>query len=118
MPTYEYRCEQCGQTVELVHPVGADPGLCPVCKGKLHRVFTSIGVIFKGAGFHSTDYRKGPPPKEEGAPSQSATDQSSEPPKGSASEATKGSATDTPSGSATDTSSGSATTKGSAGSAS
>lgn len=57
MPLYEYRCTQCNHLFEAYHPVGAQPGLCPACGGPVRRVFTSVGLIFKGPGFHATDYR-------------------------------------------------------------
>lgn len=61
MPVYEYRCTRCNHLFEEVHQVGGLPGPCPVCGGPARRVFTSVGLIFKGTGFHTTDYRKGKP---------------------------------------------------------
>src|SRR3990170_3531615 len=58
MPTYEYRCLNCNHVFETLHEVGGDPGPCPNCGGKPQRIFTSVGLIFKGSGFHTTDYRK------------------------------------------------------------
>lgn len=58
MPLYEYRCENCGQTFEVTHAVGGTPGPCPACGGPVRRRFSSVGLIFKGSGFHATDYRK------------------------------------------------------------
>ncbi len=60
MPVYEYRCTQCNHLFEAFHHVGGSPGPCPVCGGPARRVFTSVGLIFKGSGFHTTDYRKSP----------------------------------------------------------
>src|SRR5436309_16020248 len=58
MPVYEYRCTRCDHLFEVTHEVGGTPGPCPVCGGPARRVFTSVGLIFKGSGFHTTDYRK------------------------------------------------------------
>jgi putative FmdB family regulatory protein len=60
MPIYEYRCSNCTHVFEVLHEVGGHPGPCPNCgaTGTAHRVFTSVGLIFKGSGFHTTDYRK------------------------------------------------------------
>lgn len=58
MPLYEYRCSNCNHVFEVHHDVGASPGPCPVCGGTPRRIFTSVGLIFKGSGFHTTDYRK------------------------------------------------------------
>jgi putative FmdB family regulatory protein len=58
MPVYEYRCTSCQHLFEVVHAVGGTGGPCPVCGGPARRVFTSVGLIFKGSGFHATDYRK------------------------------------------------------------
>lgn len=58
MPVYEYRCTVCNNVFEVHHHVGGTPGPCPVCGGAPRRIFTSVGVIFKGSGFHTTDYRK------------------------------------------------------------
>jgi putative FmdB family regulatory protein len=60
MPIYEYRCTNCNHVFEVFHEVGGHPGSCPNCgaTGTAHRVFTSVGLIFKGSGFHTTDYPK------------------------------------------------------------
>ena len=60
MPTYEYLCKACDHRFELVQKV-SDPAPvdCPVCEqGPIQKIFTSVGVIFKGSGFHVNDYRK------------------------------------------------------------
>lgn len=56
MPLYEYRCTICQHVFEVHHEVGGAPGPCPVCGGEVRRLFTSVGLVFKGSGFHSTDY--------------------------------------------------------------
>ena len=58
MPTYEYECQDCGHTFEKFQGIKDIPlKKCPKCKGKLQRlVGGGAGVIFKGSGFHATDY--------------------------------------------------------------
>ena len=57
MPVYEYRCKQCGKTHEVEHGFNDPrPTSCPSCGGHLVRVFHPVGVVFKGSGFHKTDY--------------------------------------------------------------
>ena len=60
MPVYVYRCEQCGQTIER-RPSFSDAPLtvCESCQGSLRRVLHPVGIVFKGSGFHNTDYRTG-----------------------------------------------------------
>ena len=59
MPVYEYRCKSCGETHEIEHGFNDErPTKCPTCGGQLIRVFHPIGVVFKGSGFHKTDYGK------------------------------------------------------------
>jgi putative FmdB family regulatory protein len=67
MPTYEYSCQKCGQTFEAFHSISAEPfrecpkELCRLPKwghGKVRRLpGPGAGLIFKGSGFYSTDYR-------------------------------------------------------------
>lgn len=59
MPTYEYRCESCAHVFELLHGMTEDPAPeCPECGGKSGRLISGgSALIFKGNGFHATDYR-------------------------------------------------------------
>jgi len=67
MPTYEYSCQKCGQTFEAFQSMRDEPfrecpkDLCRLAKwghGKVKRLLgTGAGLIFKGSGFYSTDYR-------------------------------------------------------------
>ena len=58
MPTYEYRCKDCGNHLEVVQSFTDEPLTeCPSCKGNLRKVFGSIGITFKGSGFYKTDSR-------------------------------------------------------------
>ncbi len=59
MPTYTYRCENCGVQFDRKHSFN-DPPLtnCPECKKKaLRKVYTPVGIVFKGSGFYATDHR-------------------------------------------------------------
>ena len=64
MPTYEYVCNKCNHRFERLQSITARPlKRCPKCRGKLERVIHGgAGLVFKGAGFYSTDYRKGGAP--------------------------------------------------------
>jgi putative FmdB family regulatory protein len=58
MPTYEYRCKSCGEHLEVVQSFTDDPLTdCPACGGDLRKVFSTIGIAFKGSGFYKTDSR-------------------------------------------------------------
>ena len=60
MPTYEYKCKDCGEGLEAVQAFTDDPLTeCPACGGRLKKVFGSIGISFKGSGFYKTDARSG-----------------------------------------------------------
>jgi putative FmdB family regulatory protein len=60
MPTYAYKCKDCGHALE-VHQGFSDPSLteCPVCGGRLRKQYGSVGVTFNGSGFYRTDSRAG-----------------------------------------------------------
>jgi putative FmdB family regulatory protein len=62
MPIYEYRCTQCQHIFERYQPVGDPVPTCPQCGSASKKVYASVGLIFKGSGFHTTDYRKTPAP--------------------------------------------------------
>jgi len=64
MPLYEYRCTKCGHLFEVTHGVGATVERCERCGGAVRKVFSPVGIIFKGSGFHINDYRKTPAPAE------------------------------------------------------
>lgn len=60
MPTYQYTCTDCGEQVEAVQKFSDDPlTVCPHCGGKLRKVFSPVGIVFKGSGFYRTDSRNG-----------------------------------------------------------
>ncbi len=58
MPTYQYRCVDCGSELEVVQKF-TDASLteCPECDGSLRKVYSAVGVVFKGSGFYATDNR-------------------------------------------------------------
>lgn len=58
MPTYQYRCKDCANDLEVVQKF-TDASLteCPHCRGELRKVFNAVGVVFKGSGFYATDSR-------------------------------------------------------------
>ena len=58
MPTYQYACTACGHRFEAVQSF-SDASLsdCPECAGRLRKVFSSVGIVFKGSGFYRTDSR-------------------------------------------------------------
>ena len=60
MPTYQYRCTECGDQVEAVQKFTDDPlTVHDECGGRLRKVFSPVGIVFKGSGFYRTDSRKG-----------------------------------------------------------
>lgn len=60
MPIYEYACTACGERTEARQGF-TDPPLteCPVCGGKLRKLYSPVGIVFKGTGFYATESRKG-----------------------------------------------------------
>ena len=60
MPTYQYACTECGHEFEQFQSFSDDSLThCPVCEGRLRKVFNAVGVVFKGSGFYRTDSRSG-----------------------------------------------------------
>jgi putative FmdB family regulatory protein len=58
VPTYEYACAECGERLEAVQKFSDDPLTeCPACGGRLRKVFSPVGIVFKGSGFYRTDSR-------------------------------------------------------------
>jgi putative FmdB family regulatory protein len=56
VPTYQYSCNACGHEFEAFQSF-SDESLteCPECKGEIRKVYTAVGVVFKGSGFYKTD---------------------------------------------------------------
>ena len=60
MPTYQYTCTECGEPLEAVQKFTDAPlAVCPACGGRLRKVFSAVGIVFKGSGFYRTDSRNG-----------------------------------------------------------
>ncbi len=60
MPTYQYACTGCGDQTEVVQRFTDDPlTVCGACGGRLRKVFSPVGIVFKGSGFYRTDSRAG-----------------------------------------------------------
>ncbi|MFC3451346.1 FmdB family zinc ribbon protein [Amycolatopsis speibonae] len=58
MPTYQYACKECDHAFEAVQSFSdASLTVCPQCSGPLRKVFSSVGVVFKGSGFYRNDSR-------------------------------------------------------------
>lgn len=82
MPTYTYRCNECDHEFQTRQRMTDDPLTeCPVCKGRVRRVVSSVGVVFKGSGFYVTDNRSssanGKPGKTKGKDSEKSTSDTS-----------------------------------------
>ena len=74
MPTYQYACTECGEQLEVVQKFSDNPlTVCPACEGRLRKVFSPVGIVFKGSGFYRTDSRSG----NGSAPKEKAEDSSS-----------------------------------------
>jgi putative FmdB family regulatory protein len=82
MPTYQYACvdADCGNQFELVQSF-TDPAAseCPVCAGPVRKVFSAVGVVFKGSGFYRTDSRAADKSSSKSAPKPAAAEFSSAP---------------------------------------
>ena len=77
MPTYQYRCTACDHAFEEFQSFTDEAlSVCPVCGGRLRKVFNAVGVVFKGSGFYRTDSR-GKQPAEAAASSSGDSSSSS-----------------------------------------
>ncbi len=60
MPTYQYACTECGDQLEVVQRFSDDPlTVCTDCGGRLRKVYSPVGIVFKGSGFYRNDSRTG-----------------------------------------------------------
>jgi putative FmdB family regulatory protein len=60
VPTYSYACTECDHRFDAVQAFSDDSlTVCPECGGRLRKVFSAVGVVFKGGGFYRTDSRSG-----------------------------------------------------------
>ena len=83
MPTYAYRCSVCEHAFEIQQAFTDDSLTeCPECQGTLRKLFSTVGVVFKGSGFYRTDSRSGstqslPPTPSNGSSSEGSSSASS-----------------------------------------
>ena len=103
MPTYEYRCTACEEHLEVVQSFRDEPlTKCPNCgKKALRKVFSPVGIVFKGSGFYKTDSRGGAKggsskPKESESTSSSSGSTSSDSSSSTSSDSSSGSSTASP----------------------
>ena len=111
MPTYEYRCKDCGHAFEIVQPMKDDAlSVCPECGGVLRKVFGAPMISFKGSGFYATDHGKKSKSSEKSSEkSENDSKQGSDSTSGTTSDTKSGSDTkssDAPTAAKTETSSG------------
>ena len=60
MPIYVYACTNCGERTEAKQSFDDPPlEVCPHCGGKLRKMYSPVGIVFKGSGFYSTDAKRG-----------------------------------------------------------
>jgi putative FmdB family regulatory protein len=97
VPTYQYACTECGHDFEQFQSFTDDAlTTCPVCEGRLRKVFNAVGVVFKGSGFYRNDSRTGSGSDEK--PAAAAVDGGSKGGEGEGAAATTGDATKSESG--------------------
>jgi len=79
VPTYQYACNDCGEQLEVVQKFTDDAlTVCPNCQGNLRKVFSAVGIVFKGSGFYRTDNRSSSTSTSSTTPSKPAETKSSE----------------------------------------
>jgi putative FmdB family regulatory protein len=80
MPIYEYKCQQCGEHLEVRQSVSDEPlSTCEKCHGRLEKQWSLSGFQFKGAGWYVTDYAGKKTEKSSSAESTAPTDTASKP---------------------------------------
>jgi putative FmdB family regulatory protein len=73
VPVYQYACTECGEQLEVRQSFTDDAlTVCPVCEGRLRKVLTAVGVVFKGSGFYRNDSRAAASGNDSGATSTTA----------------------------------------------
>ncbi len=77
MPIYEYRCNKCGNKIEILQKVSDPPvTTCSKCDGKMSKVISPAGLQFKGSGWYITDYStKGKQTSEPSRPKKGPSDE-------------------------------------------
>ena len=80
MPTYQYKCEECGIAFERFQHFSEDPvRTCPECDGPVRRVIHPVGVIFKGSGFYVTDNKRSSALTSKAEPKEAKAESAAEP---------------------------------------
>ncbi|MFF5772802.1 FmdB family zinc ribbon protein [Streptomyces californicus] len=101
MPTYQYQCTECGEGLEAVQKFTDDAlTVCPSCDGRLKKVFSAVGIVFKGSGFYRNDSRGSSSSSTPASSSSKSSDSSSPASSGSSGSDTKASASSSASSSA------------------
>ncbi|MFE7273939.1 FmdB family zinc ribbon protein [Streptomyces sp. NPDC057623] len=111
MPTYQYQCTACGEGLEAVQKFTDDALTeCPSCQGRLKKVFSAVGIVFKGSGFYRNDSRGSSSSSSPASskPSTSSSSDSSASPSTSSASSSSSSSSDSKSSSAGSSSSSSA----------
>ncbi|MEU6288842.1 FmdB family zinc ribbon protein [Streptomyces sp. CA-100214] len=92
MPTYQYQCTECGEGLEAVQKFTDDALTeCPNCQGRLKKVFSAVGIVFKGSGFYRNDSRGSSSSSSPASSSKSGASSSSSSDSGSSSSSASGS---------------------------
>ncbi|MFF7968271.1 FmdB family zinc ribbon protein [Streptomyces sp. NPDC007903] len=98
MPTYQYQCKDCGEGLEAVQKFTDDALTeCPNCGGPLKKVFSAVGIVFKGSGFYRNDSRGA---SSSSSPAAKSSGSSSSDSKSSSTSSSSSSSSSTPSSSA------------------
>ncbi|MET9681767.1 FmdB family zinc ribbon protein [Streptomyces coeruleorubidus] len=102
MPTYQYQCTECGEGLEAVQKFTDDALTeCPSCKGRLKKVFSAVGIVFKGSGFYRNDSRGSSSSSTPASKSSSTSSSSSDSGSGSGSSSSSGTGSSSTSSSST-----------------
>ncbi|MEU4652676.1 FmdB family zinc ribbon protein [Streptomyces sp. NPDC023723] len=100
MPTYQYQCTECGEGLEAVQKFTDDALTeCPNCGGRLKKVFSAVGIVFKGSGFYRNDSRGSSSSSSPAASAKSTSSSSDAKPSSSSSSDSKSSGSSTSSSS-------------------
>ncbi|MFI1017435.1 FmdB family zinc ribbon protein [Streptomyces sp. NPDC020965] len=118
MPTYQYQCTECGEGLEAVQKFTDDAlTVCPSCDGRLKKVFSAVGIVFKGSGFYRNDSRGSSSSSTPATASAAKSTESSSSSSSDAKSSTSSSSSSAPAGSSAKSSSSSSSSAGSGSSA-
>jgi putative FmdB family regulatory protein len=94
VPTYQYACTECGEPLEVVQSFTDDAlTVCPTCGGRLRKLYSGVGIVFKGSGFYRNDSRAASSSSE---PASAGSGAKAEPGKDSGKDSAKPAAADKP----------------------